>query len=336
MSVTPSHLANHDQPVNPTNKIPVGISACLMGQPVRFNGGHKQSKFCKDTLSEYFDFRSVCPEVGIGMSTPRQAIRLVSASANDTEVRAVGSDDSDLDVTDDLEAYARRQAEKLSDVCGFIFMQKSPSCGVYGVKRYLPNGYSQGSTQGIFARVFTEINPLIPVEEAGRLNDSALRENFMMRVFAFSEWKKFRQQPLTAGGLVSFHSRYKYLVMAHNAAAYKQLGKLVADLKAEPLATIAEQYISQLMAALRKPATRKLHSNTLMHLQGYLKSYITGADKRELSDCIDHYRRGIVPLVVPITLLKHHFNHHGDTLKYAREQAYFNPHPYELGLRNSI
>ena len=321
---------------DPSAKIPVGISACLMGQPVRFNGGHKQSKFCKDTLSEYFDFQSVCPEVGIGMSTPRQAIRLVSANSQDETVRAVGSDDATLDVTDALQDYAQQQAAKLSDLCGFIFMQKSPSCGLFGVKRYLPNGYSEGSTQGIFAGIFAKQNPLIPVEEAGRLNDAALRENFMTRVFAYSEWKKFAQTECYAAGLIQFHSRYKYLVMAHNPEKYREIGRLLANLKGVNLKHVADQYIALLMDALRKPASRKLHSNTLMHLQGYLKRLINSQDKQELSQCIDHYRQGVVPLVVPMTLLKHHFSHHQDSLSYIQGQAYLDPHPYQLGLRNSI
>lgn len=321
---------------DPSHKIPVGISACLLGQPVRFNGGHKQSKFCKETLAQYFEFHSVCPEVGIGMSTPRQAIRLVSADSKDQSVKAVGSDDANLDVTDALTDYAHQQASKLSDLCGFIFMQKSPSCGLFGVKRYLPNGYSEGSTQGIFAGIFAKQNPLIPVEEAGRLNDAALRENFMTRVFAFSEWKKFNQANITAAGLIQFHSRYKYLVMAHNPEKYREIGRLLANLKGVDLQDIAHQYISLLMTALAKPASRKLHSNTLSHLQGYLKRLITSQDKQELSECIDHYRQGVVPLVVPMTLLKHHFNHHHKSLGYVQGQAYLDPHPYQLGLRNSI
>lgn len=322
--------------VDENEKIAVGISACLMGAPVRFNGGHKQSKFCKDTLSQYFDFHSICPEVAIGMSTPRQAIRLVSQQSSDLSVRALGSDDPTLDVTDDLETYAHKQALEMSDLCGYIFMQKSPSCGVFGVKRYLPNGYSEGSTRGIFARVFMEKNPLIPVEEAGRLNDPALRENFMMRVFALHDWKKTTRNGVTAQQVISFHARYKYLVMAHSVSHYKILGALLSDMSKEPVESIAAQYIEHLMQALAKPASRKHHCNALLHLQGYLKKFISKSDKQELNTCIDHYRNGVIPLIVPMTLLKHHLNHHDEVASYAKQQVYLNPHPFELGLRNSV
>ena len=318
------------------SNIKIGISACLMGQPVRFNGGHKRSRFCTDVLSKYFEFVGVCPEVGIGMSTPRQAIRLMSESADDSNIRAVGSDDASLDVTEQLIDYAEQKASEMSDLCGFIFMQKSPSCGVYGVKRYLANGHPEGTTSGIFAREFIARHPLLPVEEAGRLNDDALRENFMVRVYTYHEWTSFRQQGLTPAALIDFHSRYKYLVMAHSLVHYKSMGQLLANLTRDTLEHIADEYFEQLMTALAKPASRKMHTNTLMHLQGYLKNLVTAQDKQELTGIIEQYRTGIVPLIVPLTLLKHHLNHHEEANAYARQQVYLNPHPYELGLRNSL
>jgi uncharacterized protein YbgA (DUF1722 family)/uncharacterized protein YbbK (DUF523 family) len=317
------------------NKIPVGISACLTGQPVRFNGSHKRSRFCTDTLSQYFDFRPVCPEVAIGMGTPREPIRLVSETPTDTEIRAVGVDSPDLDVTDALRAEAVSTSAANQDLCGFIFMQKSPSCGVFAVKRYLKNGHPEGKASGIFASEFARLNPLLPIEEAGRLNDAALRENFMVRVFAFRDWQLFTQTTITPARLIEFHSRYKYLVMAHSIVQYKAAGKLLSDLSGD-IDYIAEQYFELLMTALAKPASRKMHTNTMMHLQGYLKKLITPEDKAELQRLIMEYRRGIIPLVVPLTLLKHHLNHFGDANRYAREQVYLNPHPYEMGLRNSL
>ena len=322
--------------VSPESSIKIGISSCLMGQPVRFNGGHKRSRFCTDVLSNYFEFVSVCPEVGIGMSTPRQAIRLVSESADDENIRAVGSDDDSLDVTEQLISYAQQKAVEMNDLCGFIFMQKSPSCGVFGVKRYLANGHPEGTTRGVFAREFMECHPLLPVEEAGRLNDDALRENFMVRVFTYHEWMTFRNEGLTPAALIDFHSRYKYLVMAHSLTHYKSMGQLLANLSKTTIDRIADEYFEQLMTALSKPASRKMHTNTLMHLQGYLKNLLSPQDKEELTAIIEQYRTGIVPLIVPLTLLKHHLNHNEDANAYARQQVYLNPHPYELGLRNSL
>lgn len=317
-------------------RIPVGISSCLLGEPVRFNGSHKRSRFCTDTLSRYFEFTSVCPEMGIGMPVPRPPIRLVSQNANDPEVRALGTDNPDLDVTIPLRDYAHQQAARLDQLCGYIFMQKSPSCGLFGVKRYLANGHPEGTAGGVYATELQRLLPLVPMEEAGRLNDDTLRENFMVRVFTLHDWRQFRAQPLTANGLINFHSRYKYLVMAHSVAQYKTIGRLLADLRSRALEDIADDYILALMTALAKPASRKSHTNTLQHLQGYLRHHLDSGDREELTDLIGQYRQGIVPLIVPLTLLKHHLAHSQDVSVYARNQVYLNPHPYELGLRNAI
>ena len=332
---------NSSQPLPPSRqeRIRVGISSCLMGQPVRFNGSHKRSRFCTDVLSQYFEFVPICPEVAIGLGTPRQAIRLVSESANSTDIRAVGSSDATLDVTEPLTHYAAEQAQQLTDLCGYILMQKSPSCGIFGVKRYLDNGHPEGTTQGIYAREFQRHQPLLPMEEAGRLNDDALRENFMVRVFAYYDWRNFRAdagEHLSPADLIGFHSRYKYLVMAHSLVHYKSIGRLLANFGTVETSEIADQYIEQLMAALARPATRKMHSNTLMHMQGYLKRVLSDNDKQELTELIHQYRQGIVPLVVPLVMLKHHLNHQPDVADYARQQVYLNPHPYELGLRNTL
>tara|TARA_R110001592_G_scaffold314257_2_gene589837 strand:+ start:329 stop:1306 length:978 start_codon:yes stop_codon:yes gene_type:complete len=316
--------------------IKVGISACLLGQPVRFNGGHKRSRFCTDVLSRYVEFLSVCPEMAIGLGIPRQPIRLVSDRASDTRVRALGTVNPEMDVTEPLARYAQQQAAEMADLCGFILMQKSPSCGLFGVKRYLANGHPEGTASGVFAREFQRLHPLLPMEEAGRLNDDALRENFMVRVFAYHEWREYRSTDLTAAGLIDFHSRYKYLVMAHSLVHYKSMGRLLANLHSDTLESVASDYFTQLMTALAKPASRKMHTNTLMHLQGYLKQLISAADKAELTDVIQQYHQGIVPLIVPLTLLKHHLNHYEEANAYARKQVYLNPHPYELGLRNSL
>lgn len=316
--------------------IPVGISSCLLGEPVRFNGGHKRSNFCTETLSQYFDFVSICPEVAIGMSTPRDPIRLVSEDSKSQAVRAKGVSDDRIDVTDALAAYGVEQAEKQAHLCGYIFMQKSPSCGLFGVKRYLTNGYSEGSTRGIYADAFAKAHPLMPLEEAGRLTDAGLRENFMTRVYTYHDWQQFKAAGVSAQGLIEFHSRYKYLVMAHSTQYYQSIGRLLSDLSDVSLLDKAHEYFVQLMTALAKPATRKMHTNTLMHLQGYLKTLISSKDKAGLSEIISQYHQGIVPLVVPLTLLKHHLSQHEEVSQYAFNQVYLNPHPYELGLRNTL
>lgn len=316
-------------------KIPIGISACLMGQEVRFDGGHKRSRFCTDVLAEYFDYLPLCPEVAIGMGTPRQPIRLVSESADSDAVFARGTRDAEVDVSHPLRAYGREQGAKHTHLCGYIFMQKSPSCGLFGVKRYLENGMPEGTTRGLYADEFCKKQPLLPVEEAGRLNDPGLRENFLVRVFAYHDWQQFMATDFSAKDLIEFHARYKYLVMAHSQPHYKSLGRLLSDLSSADLNIIALEYFSQLMAALAKPASRKMHTNTLMHLQGYLKNCLSSGDKQELTDLIKQYHQGIVPLIVPLTLLKHHLSHQQQQ-HYANKQVYLNPYPYQLGLRNAI
>ena len=329
--MTTNHI---NQPFS--DKIPVGISACLMGQQVRFDGGHKRSRFCTDVLADYFDYVPLCPEVAIGLGTPRQPIRLVSESASDERVFARGTRDESLDVSDALRHYGVQQGQQQQQLCGYIFMQKSPSCGVFGVKRYLPNGMPGGVARGLYADEFIKQQPLLPVEEAGRLNDAGLRENFLVRVFAYHDWQQFSATDFSAQDLIEFHARYKYLVMAHSQTHYKSMGRLLADLSAADLSTIAAQYFEQLMTALASPASRKMHTNTLMHLQGYLKNLLSPADKQELTDVIHQYHQGIVPLIVPLTLLKHHLNQHQEANRYARQQVYLNPYPYQLGLRNAI
>ena len=196
------------------DKIKVGISSCLLGQEVRYNGGHKHSALCTRELSRYFEFVDSCPEVSVGLGVPRKPIRLVGEPS---QPRAVGVDDPNTDVTDALREYGEHRVEELDDLCGYIFIKGSPSCGLFRVKVYNEKGFPQEEMgRGIFARVLTDHNPLLPVEEAGRLQDAVLRENFITRVFAYSNWQKLKAGGLTASGLIDFHSRYKYTLMAHN------------------------------------------------------------------------------------------------------------------------
>lgn len=317
---------------NATRKPKIGISACLLGSEVRFNGGHKESRLCSRALATYFDFVGVCPEVAIGLGVPREPIRLVG---NPEAPRAIGTVNSSLDVTRQLADYGSRMANELNDISGYIFMQQSPSCGVNRVKVYQENGRpSEPKGQGIFAREFCKHHPNLPVEEDGRLNDPVLRENFLTRVFAYAQWQQLRKDGLTRHGLIEFHSRYKYLLMATNVLQYKALGRLLGNMAKHDIKPLAEQYFSELMAALKTCATRRTHSNVLQHLSGYFKQSLSSADKQELQQLIGQYRQGIVPLIVPMTLLKHHLRQHPD--QYISRQVYLQPHPESLSLRNAL
>lgn len=314
------------------HKPKIAISACLLGDEVRYNGGHKQSQLCSRTLSQYFELVPVCPEVAIGLGIPREPIRLVGDLRHP---RAVGTVNPQLDATQPLADYGQRMAAELTDLCGYIFMQKSPSCGLERVKVYHANGSPQdGGGRGIYAEAFCARHPDLPVEEDGRLNDPVLRENFLTRVFAYAAWQDLLQQGLSRRGLTDFHARYKYLLMAHNPLQYKALGKLLGNMGQSDPAELGPRYFSQLMAALKQCATRGTHSNVLQHLSGYFKQTLSVEDKQEVQHVIGQYRLGVVPLVVPLTLLKHHLRHHPDP--YIAQQVYLQPHPENLSLRNAI
>ena len=314
------------------NLIKVGISACLLGAPVRFNGGHKQSHLCKDVLSQYFEYVSVCPEQAIGLGTPREPIRLVGDTNNP---RAVGTVNAELDVTDALTAYGQRTAAELTDLCGFILMQKSPSCGMERVKVYQYSGHTaEHGGVGLFAAALMLAQPNLPVEEDGRLNDPVLRENFITRVFAYAQWQELLSSGLTRKKLYDFHARYKYQLMANSPADCSALGRLLASNHQLRLGVLATQYFSKFMSALKKIANRGSHTNVLQHISGYIKRSLPDDEKRELQTLISQYRTGIVPLIVPLTLLKHHFKRHPDL--YIAEQVYLQPHPENLSLRNAL
>lgn len=312
-------------------KIPVGVSQCLLGEPVRFDGGHKRSRFLTDVLSQYFEYRPVCPEVAIGLGIPRKPIRLV---ATDAGTRVRGIEDSSLDVTQALAAEADTAAAQMPDICGYVFMQNSPSCGVFRMKRYAENGHPLDSAgQGAYAQRLIELMPLLPVEEAGRLKDPGLCENFITRVFAYYDWKITIEPAPSAAKLVDFYSRYKYQVMAHHVASYKALGRLVADLGKRDIKTVSDEFFALFMQALRHKATRRGNTNTMMHLRGYLKDLLDADEKQELSRLIEDYRQGRVPLVVPLTLLKHYLMKMDNP--YLERQTFWSPHPEQLGLRNA-
>ena len=312
-------------------QVRLGVSACLLGAKVRFDGGHKRNRFLIDELGRYFEFVPFCPEVAIGMGTPRPSIRLVG---DVLAPRALGSRDAGLDVTDALQAYSANRARRLQDLSGFIFKKDSPSCGMARVKVYSDKGMPQRDGVGIFARAVQQENPLLPVEEEGRLNDSALRENFVSRVFVYARWQALCQQGLSKKGLLDFHTRHKLLLMAHSPIAYRELGRLLAQSDNAILDELADRYVERVMEVLKAPASRKRHVNVLQHILGYLRKHVDAARRADLVDVIDDYRRGIVPLIVPVTLLQHHFR--SNPHPWISRQVYMNPHPRELMLRNSL
>jgi uncharacterized protein YbgA (DUF1722 family)/uncharacterized protein YbbK (DUF523 family) len=312
-------------------RVRLGVSACLLGAQVRFDGGHKRNRFIIDELGEHFDFVPMCPEVAIGMGTPRPAIRLVG----DVDApRAVGSRDPGLDVTEPLRRYSADAARRLDGLCGFIFKKDSPTCGMERVKVYNGSGMPQADGVGVFAREVMQANPLLPVEEEGRLNDPVLRENFVSRVYVYARWQALQRRGLSKKGLIDFHARHKLLLMAHSPAAYKELGRMLARLDGAQLETLAGRYIAHVMRALGTRASRKRHANVLQHLLGYLRRHVDGTSRGDLVEVIDAYRLGLVPLVVPLTLLQHHFR--SNPHPYIAQQVYMNPHPRKLMLRNTL
>lgn len=313
-------------------QIPVGISSCLLGEQVRFDGGHKHLRLCTESLSRYFDFVPVCPEVEMGLGIPRKPIHLAGEVA---QPRVVETGDDGRDLTEQLQTFSQQRVRELPPLAGYILMKKSPSCGLYRVKVHQQAGQAaEYKGRGLFAQALTDTYPQLPVEESGRLSDPALRENFMTRVFAYADWQQLVQKGLTHQRLIDFHARYKYSLMAHSPAQYSALGRMLADAGRHAPEAIGERYFVALMDVLSKLASRKTHTNVLMHLQGYLKKKISYREKQELAGIIEQYRTAQIPLVVPVTLLRHHFNNHPDP--YINRQAYLKPYPDDLSLRNAI
>ncbi len=318
---------------NPKKSRPtIGISTCLLGENVRYDGGHKRDRFVTDVLSRYVDFLPLCPEMGGGLGVPRPPIRLVG---DPESPRLRGVSDPTKDVTQQIQRYAKQAMTQLHGISGYVLKKDSPSCGMKRVKVFPEQGGpAQRKGSGVFARVLMQTFPNLPVEEEGRLNDPVLRENFINRIFVYRAWQNLEQSGLTPAKLIDFHARHKYLVMAHSQAAYKRLGQLLSNLPKSKLKQIGETYLDELMTGLRRPVNRKGHSNVLQHIMGYLKRNIDSDDKQELMQSIERYRLGEVPLIVPITLLRHYFRVHPDP--YIADQVYLQPHPEKLGLRNQL
>ncbi len=311
--------------------ITLGISSCLLGNEVRYDGGHKRNPYIINTLGQYFEFMPICPEMAIGLGTPRPTLRLINSNRG---VRMVEVKDLENDLTDQMRAFSEDATQNLNQLSGYILKKGSPSCGMERVKIYNAHGMPDHNGVGLFAEKLLSRYPDLPIEEEGRLNDAILRENFIERVFIYYRWQEFLNSGVTVSGLMEFHSRHKFNLLAHNEKIYRELGPLVAASNPENIDSTANTYISNMMTGLRKPATRKRHTNVLMHVAGFLKKSLTADDKEELGETIHKYRIGQLPLVVPLTLLKHHLRRAPNP--YIEKQYYMAPYPEELMLRNSV
>ncbi|MCB1182260.1 DUF1722 domain-containing protein [bacterium] len=320
------------RPSSPRPEIRVGVSACLLGDEVRYDGGHARDRYVVGTLGEHFDLVRVCPEAEIGMGTPRETVRL----AGDPEAPRMVAPGSGADWTDRMNRWAAGRARQLAgdDLCGFIFKKNSPSCGAFRVKVYRDQGMPIRQGRGLFAAAFAARHPLVPIEEEGRLTDPGLRENFIERVFALHRLRTLFAGRWTRGQVVDFHAAEKYLLMAHDPAALKRLGQLVAAVKQHDRAEFRDAYMAGFMAALARMATVKRHVNTLQHITGYLREHVSNAEQHRVLAVVEDYRAGLVPLIVPMTLVKHYIELHD--VPYVNRQTYLNPHPRELMLRNHV
>lgn len=313
-------------------KIRVGISTCLLGEPVRYDGGHQQDRYLMDTLGQYLEYVPVCPEVECGLGTPREAMRLVGNPKNPRLVtRKTG-----VDYTQMMLLWAKKRLKKLekASLCGFIFKSKSPSSGMSRVKVYNDKGMPAQTGVGIFARAFMEHFPLTPVEEDGRLHDPAIRENFIERIFTLKRWRDSNTKSRSLRNLVDFHTRQKLLILSHSQMHYRRMGKLVADGKVMPVKELYSRYERLIMEALALKTTVKKNYNVLQHLMGYFKKQLSPDEKLELLEVFEQYRQGFAPLIVSLTLINHYVRKYDQP--YLKLQTYLNPHPVELKLRTHV
>ena len=312
--------------------ISVGVSSCLLGNLVRYDGGHKRDRYVTETLSNYFRFVPVCPEVECGLSVPREAMRLVG-DASDPRLITFRSG---VDYTEQMKNFCERKMSELEkeDLCGFIFKKDSPSSGLYRVKIYHPSGNAVRKGRGLFASAVANFFPLLPLEEEGRLQDAHLRENFIEKVFSYKRWKDFMQSNPDYKKLIIFHTRQKLLIMAHSPKHYSSLGKLVAQGKETSKDQLLFTYEKLFMEALSVFSTIKKNTNVLYHIMGYFKSNLTRDEKAELLEIIGDYSRSLVPLTVPLTLINHYVRKY--EVSYLKNQVYLSPHPSELMLRNHV
>jgi len=310
----------------------MGISSCLLGQNVRFDGGNKLDTLLTETLGRYFEWIPVCPEMEIGLGAPRESMHLI-AGADGTRLMTVKTG---KDLTEAMTGWAHRRIEELVglNLCGYVLKMDSPSCGMERVRVYEGNGMARRAGSGIFAGLLQQELPMLPVEEEGRLHDMSLRENFVERVFAHHRWQEFRKNDPRPADLIGFHTRHKLTLSSHSERHYRTLGRLVAESGKGKMREILDEYGRLFMEALRIRATPRKHANVLYHILGFLKKEMDAGDKGELAAVIEEYRKDRVPLVVPLTLLGLHLRRH--PVPWAQEQTYLNPYPAELMLRNHV
>jgi uncharacterized protein YbgA (DUF1722 family)/uncharacterized protein YbbK (DUF523 family) len=313
-------------------KIKLGISTCLLGENVRYDGGHKLDRFLTETLGQYVDYVPVCPEVECGLPVPRESMHL----EGDPDAPRLVTSRTKEDMTDRMVRWAKKRVVDLEreGLCGFIFKSNSPSSGMERVRVYDRKSVPAKKGVGIFARVFMNHFPLLPVEDEGRLNDPDIRENFIERNFALKRWREILVKKESRGNLVDFHTRHKLLILSHSPKHYQTMGTLVAKAKDLPLRELYQQYQTLLMEALQLKTTPKKNSNVLMHMMGYFREELSSDEKKELLEVIENYRREVLPLIVPVTLMKHYVRKYDQP--YLKEQVYLNPHPLELQLRNHV
>ena len=317
---------------DPADRIRLGISTCLAGEHVRYDGGHKRDAFLVDELGPWVEWVPVCPEVELGLGIPRDPIHLVGApEAPRLVVKRTGED-----LTARMRRYAEARVSALArlGLDGYVLKRASPSCGMERVTVHREPGRPAAAGRGLYAAVLMERLPLLPVEEEGRLTDAGIRENFIERVFAAARWRRFRATRPRPGALVAFHAAQKFAVLAHSPTHYGRLGRLVADAGRRPMHELLDEYAGVFAAALAVRATRGRHANALQHMAGFLADRLDAADRAELRAVVEDYRRGLVPLVVPLTLLGHHVRRLG--VAYLADQVYLSPHPRELMLRNHV
>jgi uncharacterized protein YbgA (DUF1722 family)/uncharacterized protein YbbK (DUF523 family) len=314
-------------------KLRLGVSACLLGSKVRYDGQHKRDRFLVEVLDAYVDWVPVCPELEVGMGVPREPIRLVGR----VDAPRLVAERSGKDHTEAMQEFAERRVAELAalDLCGYVTKKDSPSCGMERVRVWpARGGVPRREGIGAFARVLLDALPLLPVEEEGRLHDPALRESFIERIFAYARWKTALRAGMTRGALVAFHTAHKLVLLAHSPAAYRRLGALVGGLGRGSIRAAVDGYGAAFMAALAVPATRGRHTNVLQHMEGYFRDVLPAPERKELEEVVSDYARGLVPLVVPLTLVRHHVRKHG--VEYLAGQVYLDPDPKELMLRNHV
>jgi uncharacterized protein YbgA (DUF1722 family)/uncharacterized protein YbbK (DUF523 family) len=324
----------------------LGVSACLLGEPVRYDAGHKRDPFLVEIFGPHVEWVPVCPEVEAGFGTPRESMRLVTSSPLPAS-RAKGTRidphrislvlvKSGTDVTARLTSYSAQRTEALAleQLSGYVLKKDSPSCGMDRVKVYAGGGMAERAGRGLFAEALISRMPTLPVEEEGRLSDPRLRENFIERIFAYQRLRRLFTIRWSVGDLVQFHTAHKLTLMAHSPVAYRELGRLVAAAQALPREELEATYQTRFMAAMSIVATPKRHANVLQHMLGYFKTTLDADARSEILGLIEEHRQGTVPLIVPLTLLRHHVRRH--KVEYLQGQTYLEPHPRELSLRNHV